>query len=272
MRKTWIGYLRLMRIPNGLIAFFSVLGISIFASRSVAFSAPVLLGALATVFIMGGGNALNDYFDVEIDRLNKPHRPLPSGLIGRKSALAFSVGLFLAGAGLSLFLNAGAMSIALFNIGLLIIYARFSKAMLFSANVLIAAMTASVFVFSGAILRSIDLNVIILASSAFFVMMSREIMKDIEDIEGDRHAGARTLPLRYGTARARSLATVLLVPAILLIYLPSLLRAQGGPNLGLVILATLALVASFFLPPRKAQRAIKLAAVIVLLAFLAGSL
>jgi geranylgeranylglycerol-phosphate geranylgeranyltransferase len=227
---------------------------------------------VATVFIMGGGNALNDYFDVAIDRLNKPHRPLPSGLIERKNALVFSIGLFLAGAGLSLFLNAGAMSIVLINTCLLIIYARYSKAMFLLSNILIAGMTASVFIFSGAILRRIDFNVIVLASSAFWVMMSREILKDIEDMEGDRSAGARTLPLRWGIARARAVSTGLLCPAILLVYGPEVTKAADRPTLGLIILATLFLGFSVFLSPPKAQQVVKLAAVVVLLAFLTGFL
>ena len=271
MLPTWGGYIRLMRIPNGLIAFFSVLVTSVFASRSLALSPPVFLGAVATVFIMGGGNALNDYFDVAIDRLNKPHRPLPSGLIEPKKALVFSVALFSVGIFLSAFLNAGALSIVVINTCLLIVYARYSKTLLFSANVLIAGMTASVFIFSGAILRNIDLPVIVLALSAFFVMMSREILKDIEDIGGDRQAGARTVPLQYGIARARALSTALLCPAVWLIYLPSLRKVMGRPYLGLAVLATLCLGLSCFLPPHKSQRVIKLAAVIVLLAFLAGS-
>jgi len=272
MLRTLGGYLRLMRASNGLIAFFSVLGTSVFASRSVAFTPPVLLGALATVFIMGGGNALNDYFDEEIDRRNKPRRPLPSGLIERKKAWIFAIALFLTGAALSLFLNAGAMSIAFINIGLLIVYARYSKGMLLVSNILVAGMTASVFIFSGAILKRIEFNVIILASSAFFVMMSREILKDIEDMEGDRQAGARTLPLRFGIARARAVSTALVCPAILLVYAPEVLKSADKPALDLIVLATLSLGLSVFLPPPKAQKVLKLASVIVLSAFLAGSL
>jgi geranylgeranylglycerol-phosphate geranylgeranyltransferase len=271
MLQALVGTFRLMRIQNCLIAFFSVLVTSFFASRSFEIRPSILLGALATLFIMGGGNALNDYFDYRIDRLNKPHRPIPSGLIARKKALAISTAFFFVGVVLSIFLNPWAMSIAIINACLLIVYARYSKTMLFAANVLIAGMTSSVFIFSGAIMKRIDLNVIVLASSAFFVMMSREILKDIEDIEGDRQAGALTLPIKYGVPRSRAVSMVLLGPAVLLIFLPSVLKAMDGLYLGLIILATLALVLSLFLPPPKSQKVIKLAAVIVLLAFLAGS-
>jgi len=271
MLQALVGTFRLMRIQNCLIAFFSVLVTSFFASRSFEIRPSILLGALATLFIMGGGNALNDYLDHEIDRRNKPHRPIPSGLIARKKALAISTAFFFVGIVLSVFLNVWAMSIAVINTCLLIVYARYSKTMLFTANVLIAGMTSSVFIFSGAILKRIDLNVIVLASSAFFVMMSREILKDIEDIRGDRLAGALTLPIKYGVRRARAVSTVLIFPAILLIYLLLLMKAMNGFCLALIILATMVLVLSLFLQPRKSQKAIKLAVLLVLAAFLAGS-
>lgn len=175
------------------------------------------------------------------------------------------------GLALSAFLNARAAPIAFVNAGLLIVYARYSKTMGLLANILIAWMTASVFIFSGAILGRIDLNVIVLASSAFFVMLSREILKDIEDIEGDGRAGARTLPITYGIRRARTVSSVLIFPAILLIYLPLWLKAMDGLYAALIILATAVLVLSFFSEPPRAQKAIKLAALIVLAAFLAGT-
>jgi geranylgeranylglycerol-phosphate geranylgeranyltransferase len=271
MLLTFIGYLRLMRIHNCLIAFFSIIMTSFIASRSLMIKPGVLLGAMVTLFIMGGGNALNDYFDDKIDRLNKPNRPIPSGLITRKKALFFSIALFFTGVVLSFSLNLLAMSIATANACLLIIYARYSKTMVFAANALIALMTSSVFIFSGAILNMIDLNMIVLASSAFFVMMSREILKDIEDIQGDRRSGALTLPIKLGVKRARAVSTVFVLPAILLIFLPSILKTMDSPYLGLIMLATMVLIFSLFLQPKKSQKVIKLATMIVLTAFLAGS-
>lgn len=271
MLRTFVGYLRLMRIHNCLMAFFSIIVTSFFASRSFPIKPRVLLGAIMTLFIMGGGNALNDYFDDKIDRLNKPHRPIPSGLITRNKALVFSTALFFIGVGLSFSLNLLAMSIAIVNTCLLIVYARYSKTMFFAANVLIALMTSSVFIFSGAILHRINLNMIVLASSAFFVMMSREILKDIEDIHGDSRSGALTLPIKLGVKRARAVSTIFILPAILLIFLPYILKTMDSPYLGLVILATMALIYSFFLQPKKSQKVIKLATMIVLTAFLVGS-
>ena len=163
-------YLRLMRIGNCLMGFFSILATSFFVSQSFFLNTSVFLGALAALFIMGGGNSLNDYFDYRIDKLNKPERPIPSGLITRQRALIFSICLFFVGLFLGLFLNIFALSIVFINTCLLIVYARYSKSMSFAANALIALMTSSVFIFSAAILYIININIIVLASSAFFVI------------------------------------------------------------------------------------------------------
>jgi len=271
MLNSAFGYLRLMRAANCLITFFSVIATSFFVTRSLAPSALVWLGAAAASLITAGGNALNDYFDHEIDKINKPDRPIPSGLVSRNAALVFSVILLGLGAGASLFLNFPASALAIMNACLLIVYARYSKAMSLAGNILVALLTSSVFVFAGLILRVINFNVVVLAGSAFFVMLSREILKDIEDIEGDRRAGATTLPIRAGVGRARAAATIFVIPAALLIFLPVIFRTTGWGYLVPIVPATLALGFSFFQPPEKSQKTIKGAAVLVLLAFVAGS-
>ena len=265
-------YLKLMRIGNCLIAFFSILATSFFVSQSFILRIPVFLGALAALFIMGGGNSLNDYFDYRIDKLNKPNRPIPSGLITRRRALLFSICLFCTGIFLGLFLNIFALSIVFINTSLLILYARYSKTMSFAANALIALMTSSVFIYAAAILNTLNTNIIVLASSAFFVMTAREILKDIEDIHGDIQSGASTLPVKLGIRRARTLSSLFILPAVLLIFVPVVLDTMEGLYLVLILCAAAALGVSFFLQAKQAQKIIKVAAIIVLTAFLVGSL
>ena len=271
MLSLFVAYLKLMRIHNCLITLFSVFAASFVATQSFVFRYPVLMGALAASFIMGGGNALNDYFDCEIDRSNKPNRPIPSGRITHRNALIFALLLFLIGLGLSFSLRILAASIALVNTCLLVIYARHSKRMAFGANVLVALMTSSVFIYSGIIVHIINLNLLVLALSAFCVMASREILKDIEDIQGDRLAGAVTLPIVLGIKKARFFSNVLICPAVFSIFLPFFLHTMGSVYLIFVCLVAFILFSSFFLIPQKAQKMIKLATLLVLLAFLSGS-
>ena len=265
-------YLRLMRIGNCLMGFISILATSYFVSQSFFLNTSVFLGALAALFVMGGGNSLNDYFDYRIDKLNKPERPIPSGLITRQRALIFSICLFLGGIFLGLFLNIFALSIVIINTCLLIVYARYSKTMSFAANILIAWMTSSVFIYSATILYIIDINIIVLASSAFFVMTAREILKDIEDIQGDVQSGAITLPIKLGIRRARTISSLFILPAVFLIFVPITSGTMNSFYFGLVICASTILLISFFLKPKISQKIIKLAAIIVLAAFLVGSI
>ncbi|MBW1764077.1 MAG: UbiA family prenyltransferase [Deltaproteobacteria bacterium] len=265
-------YFRMMRIGNCLIAFFSILATSFFVSESFELRITVFIGALAALFIMGGGNSLNDYFDYKIDKLNKPNRPIPSGQITRQKALVFSICLFFTGIFLGFFLNIFALSIVFINTCLLIVYAWYSKKLSFAANILIALMTSSIFIYSGMILNIININIIVLASSAFFVMTAREILKDIEDFHGDIQSGASTLPIKLGIRHARAISTLFILPAIFLIFVPYILSTMDEFYLGLILCATAALVVSLFLKAKQSQKIIKLAAIIVLAAFFVGSI
>jgi geranylgeranylglycerol-phosphate geranylgeranyltransferase len=154
----------------------------------------------------------------------------------------------------------------------LIVYARYSKKLSFAANALIALMTSSVFIYSGTILYIININIIVLASSAFFVMTAREILKDIEDIHGDNQSGASTLPIKLGIRRARTISTLLILPAVFLIFVPYISGTMNSVYLSLVICASAILIISFFLKPKISQKFIKVAVIIVLAAFLVGSI
>ena len=265
-------YLRLMRIGNCLIAFFSIFATSFFVSKSLILRTPVFLGALAALLIMGGGNSLNDYFDYRIDKVNKPNRPIPLGLITRPRALIFSMCLFFTGFILGLFLNIFALSIVFLNTCLLIAYAKYSKTMSFAANILVALMTASVFIFAATILHTININIIVLSSSAFFIMTTREILKDIEDIQGDIQSEASTLPIKLGIRRARTISSLFILPAVVLIFVPYILNTMDELYLSLIFCATAVLVVSLFLQAKQSQKIIKMAVIIVLAAFLVGSL
>jgi len=265
-------YLKLMRVQNGLIASIAVFVTSIIATRSFEFFPIILLGAWIALLIMGGGNALNDYFDHEIDKMSHPERPIPSGKLKRKHALYFSMILFVLGILLGLFLNALAFSIIFMNTIFLILYARYSKFLFIAGNLIIGLLTASVFVFTGAILSTFNLDIVVLAASAFLVMTSREVLKDIQDREGDLKLGAKTLPLKIGVKKARSFSTLLIVLAVAVTHIPYVLKRTNDFYLVGVICTTFVLFMSFFLPPRDSQRVVKLATLLVMGAFVVGVL
>lgn len=147
---------------------------------------PLFLSALAAVFLINGaGNVYNDYVDVEADRINRPRRPIPSGRVSRRAALVFAVILFLVGNFSALLINGLTFTIAMFNSLVLIAYSRSLQHKILLGNLAIGYLVGSVFLFGAAVFLNIRL-VLILTLLALLATVSREIVKDLEDIEGDR--------------------------------------------------------------------------------------
>ncbi|MCK4596386.1 UbiA family prenyltransferase, partial [bacterium] len=117
MRRV-IAYLQLSRPLNVVIAAGSVL-VGALASGLLRPDLPILLACLVAGLITGGANAINDVFDVQIDRVNKPGRPLPSGRLTRSQATAFSVILMVLGVAISPYLGLWGLLIALLVVVLL---------------------------------------------------------------------------------------------------------------------------------------------------------
>ncbi len=211
---------RLARPSNVLIAMFSVF-IAAFITGTLMPLRNVLLACLSAGIITAAANTINDYFDVEIDRINKPHRPLPAGWISPRRArqlsfLEFAVGLLLA-----LEIHATAFGIAASVSLLLYFYSAYLKRTPLWGNLAVSLASALAFVYGGlAVFRA--RYTLIPAAFAFFYHLGREIIKDIQDMEGDARQGARTFPLVYGQHAALRLINwnyLLLAALILLPYL-----------------------------------------------------
>lgn len=172
----------------------------------------LLLFAVVTL-VTAAGNVINDYFDVEIDRVNRPDRPIPSGQVRLPDARAYAVTLFLAGILVCFFTNELCIAIAVFNSILLIGYAARLKRTPLFGNITVSYLAASMFLFGGALggLPGL-LHVMPFAVMTFFAILARELVKDGEDVEGDKASGAVTIPIRYGmkTTMLLALACVLL--------------------------------------------------------------
>jgi geranylgeranylglycerol-phosphate geranylgeranyltransferase len=182
-----------------------------------------LLLFVVVTLVTAAGNVINDYYDVAIDRVNRPDRPIPSGQVSLPAARAFAVTLFLAGILVCLFTSELCIAIAVFNSLLLILYAARLKRTAFFGNITVSYLAASMFLFGGALGGFPGfLHVMPFAVMTFFAMLSRELVKDGEDVEGDKASGAATIPIRYGMKATTLLAlfsAVLGVVASLVPYL-----------------------------------------------------
>jgi geranylgeranylglycerol-phosphate geranylgeranyltransferase len=178
---------------------------------------------LAVFLITGAGNAINDFYDRDIDLINRPARPIPSGRLSPKHVLVWSATLFALGFILANIVGKICLFIALINWFLLFFYARNLKVTPLAGNLCISYLSGSTFLFGGAAnsMAGLQANLIPFLLSSL-ITMSREISKDIEDYEGDRQGGALTLPILAGKRISAILASAFALCGIGLSYLAGL--------------------------------------------------
>ncbi len=227
-----------------------------------------------TVFLItGAGNAINDYYDRDIDAINRPGRPIPSGRVSVRAAFSYSLALFAVGCIFAGLVNQICLAVAVFNSVLLFLYARNLKATPLAGNVCVAFLTGSTFLFGGAAAGCAGLlaNKIPFLLS-FLVSMSREIAKDIEDMAGDRAGGARTLPILAGEWASATLAEAFALAAVALGFFAPF----GRVYLAIAVVADLFFLLSVLKIARRdatgAQKALKKGMAVALVAFLAAAL
>jgi len=288
IRDNLLMLLELVRIRNALIVFFGVIVSATFILTcdltDNAEVGNVIIAGIAASLITGAGNAINDYFDSEVDKINKPKKPIPSGRIAKPDVGMISIVLFLIGIGLSKSINDYCLIIAILNSMILILYAKYSKKALLISNLTISYLVASVFLFGvlatvdnpGEIMIGDDLRIVMIMSACAFLMtFSREIIKDIEDIEGDKREYAITLPIRIGIENAKKSAIILAIGAILLSFLPFFIHLRSFNLLSygiLIVLADIIFLISLTMHPSLGQRIMVFCMVLALIAFFLGNL
>ena len=184
----------------------------------------MVLTSLIVMLYAAASNALNDALDHEIDLINRPMRPIPSGHVSVNGALALSFIFFTIGLVLCLQLPDSAIVIGGFiAVPLMIVYSTNLKGKGLIGNFVVALILGMAFLFSGAAYGNIEpmWTPMLLA---FGLTLVRELVKDIADIEGDKFSGLHTFPIVFGINRSIQLSIVLCV----LIGLGSLIPYING--------------------------------------------
>ena len=219
--RSVIAYVELLRPINGLIAFISVFLGAVFANGS--FTSSTLIVAISAFLVLSAGNAINDFCDYQIDGINKPMRPIPSQRIQRQHALIFSLILLLIGLLLGFFTDSIQAIVIVTIVSItLFLYAVWLKKTPLIGNVVVGALTGVTFIAGGVTVRSMK-GAIVPAAFAFLFTTAREIIKDIEDIEGDVALGAGTIAVRWGKQVAALVASVFMLALIFFSLVPYLL-------------------------------------------------
>lgn len=219
-------YLTLIRPVNFFITAASIYVSCLLAGGTQSQFLAMFLASLGGAFIGGGGMVINDIFDIEIDRINKPHRPLPSGAIDKFDAMMFYGGITGAGLIMSAYSTRTAFIIAFVAVPMIFLYSQRFKSQPLIGNLIVGGLTGLAFIYGGAAVGNVE-KAIMPAVFAFLINVGREIIKDMEDIEGDRKQGAITFPVKYGMKKSARLATAFLIAVVLSTIIPFVLGLYG---------------------------------------------
>ena len=216
-------YVRLVRPPNTLM-----IGLGVVIGEAIGLGKlPGLLeavfGFLTASLMMAGTMVANDVYDVEVDRVNSPERPLPSGIVKAKSALALAVFLSVASIGFAALLGIWTFLTALLALGLMVYYNARGKTTGLLGNAVVSFNVALPFFYGGLAVNSIRPLLFIFSVIAFLANFSREIAKGIPDVKGDSLRQVHTLAAVKGTRAAGIASAGLFVIAVLLSLIPPLL-------------------------------------------------
>jgi 4-hydroxybenzoate polyprenyltransferase len=241
-----VHFLKLIRPLNLAIIVLTMYGVRFYILNSNSFqkidddSFDFLLLVISTVLIAAGGNIINDYFDVKADRINKPEKLIITKHIGRRWAIlthwifngiAFSIAIYLSTTYQSLWY----VFVHLISINALWFYSMYFKRKVLIGNFMIATLTALIpllvliyFQVGNSFVTEhsefvpaswtamIDYSLIyLLTFFAFIQNIAREIVKDAQDVEGDKLIYVKSLPMLIGQKKS------LIVVAIFLSILPA---------------------------------------------------
>lgn len=230
--------LQLVRPLNVAIVFLTIVVAGILGKAEDWDILWVFFGGLSGALIAAGGNAINDIYDVKEDKINRPDRPIARGAV--TPAEAERVWIITSGIGvaLSVPLGFGNILIALVWVAGLYYYSKELKGMILVGNVAVAFTTGLAFPF-GALIAGRPILGIYPGIFAFLANLARELVKDVEDVNGDATANRETLPVVHGAGAGLLAATIVLGVLVLLTFLPVIVGLYNFTYLLFVLIVDL---------------------------------
>lgn len=225
------GLLRVIRPLN-----CGMLGLAVLVGEFV--SRPPLIplfqtafGFLTAFFLCAYSMVVNDVYDVEVDRVNQPNRPIPSGSMSVTGAIRLSILLLVAGMAFSvLSLNPLAVVIAAAYAFLSWLYNYWAKKSGLPGNLIVASSLAIPFVYGGVVCGGSIFSSLLLAMAftSFFSGVGREVVKGIADVEGDAKRGICSLARTRGPKGAGIVGAALFLLAVATSWLPLFLALANA--------------------------------------------
>jgi len=219
------GLLELIRPVNCAMIGFAVI-VGAFVSKPAAIPVPQLaLGFLTGFFICAYSMAVNDVYDLEVDRINRPDRPIPSGRVSVEEASRLSYLVLALGLACSLLsLIPLAVAIAAAYAFLSWLYNGKAKKTGLAGNLIVASSLAIPFIYGGAVSGgSIGGSLLLMmALTAFFSGVGREVVKAMADVDGDAKRNVNSIARRRGLAFASAVGALFFLLAVFTSWVPLL--------------------------------------------------
>ena len=230
--------LKLTRIEHSIMLVIAVLAGELIVAGRLPGLYFLILSLIAPIFVSMGAFAINDYYDVEVDTLNKKaKRPIVAGAISRKEAMYVAVSSFMIGVAASALINHYTFIIALIFAALAAFYSYKLKEMLLIGNIYIAFSMAIPFIFGDYVMATtLSINIVLISFVILLSGTAREVHGTIRDYHGDTKARRiRNLPYYIGLRSSSYTALVLYLSAIAISIFMFFFKRPFSYNLAYIV-------------------------------------
>lgn len=202
-----------------------------------------LLGFLIGFLISGAEMVSNDLFDLEVDRVNHPERPLPSGQVSVSEVIFFTIVLSFCGLLIAAFLGPLVLGFTALIWVMGMLYNWRLKSLGLPGNIMVAISVGTTFVLGGMMTERLDSGLVwTFALMAALFDLAEEVSGGVMDAEGDALRGSRSLAILYGRKAALTVVTLLFAAFVALSIFPFIMGWLGLPYLALIALADAAVM------------------------------
>lgn len=215
--------IQITRPVNFIITFLSVIVAAAICVEGDYQVYKIILAAFSASLTLSAGNIINDIKDIDADKVSHPKRPLAAGKITVSQAKTEYVLLTFTALLLSFLINLPAFVIAISATVLLFLYSYYFKKVPILGNIIVSLLTGLVFIYGGVAVNNPHAAVIP-AIFALLINLIREVVKDMQDVEGDLKQGVISFPGKFGFSSSKLLIIELTVILIIFTFYPFITR------------------------------------------------
>jgi geranylgeranylglycerol-phosphate geranylgeranyltransferase len=245
------GSFSLIRPINCLMIGFAVMTGQYISLSMLPSLSNAILGFCSAAFLMASTMSMNDYYDLEIDKINCPERPIPSGIIMPNEAILIGIISGLIGIFSAALINLYSLAVAFFALILMLYYNTKGKKTGFFGNILVSICIGLPFIFGGVSVGRITYLLILFSLMAFISNLGREVTKGIMDVEGDQLKKIKTIAVVHGPKTASIVASVLYIIAVVVSFIPPILGMVSAIYIPFVLISDIGFVSSSISLTRK---------------------